>query len=183
MLEPNFVVGFVWSEGQVSFVYFGDFESLEAETSENLLALMNGLGRQVRRLKASQRIVEELLDGDYESQTQFNIERVLPTLMFVSGIQPHATSELQSALKSCSQIVADRFSEFQQNLTRITPRESEVYELLLAGRSATEISQQLEISANTVGKHKLAVLRKLSVSDHTTLLLQELTFSSEAADD
>ena len=47
----------------------------------------------------------------------------------------------------------------------LTPREFEVLELLITGKSNTEIAKVLELSVHTVKAHVCSILHKMSV-DH-----------------
>jgi len=42
----------------------------------------------------------------------------------------------------------------------LTPREKEIYSLILEGRSCREMALELKISINTVKKHRSAALQK-----------------------
>jgi DNA-binding CsgD family transcriptional regulator len=53
---------------------------------------------------------------------------------------------------------------------RLTPRQRETFELLLAGLSAKSISDRLEISVNTAAQYTKAVLRIFGVHSRATLL-------------
>jgi len=45
----------------------------------------------------------------------------------------------------------------------LTPREREVLQLLVEGRSAEQIADQLHVSANTVGTHRHRIMEKLDI--------------------
>ena len=49
----------------------------------------------------------------------------------------------------------------------LSPREMEVLELIVRGKSNKEIARQLGISSQTVKNHLSSILRKLSVNDRT----------------
>jgi DNA-binding NarL/FixJ family response regulator len=53
----------------------------------------------------------------------------------------------------------------ERDLDALTPRESEVLDLLVEGLSTTAIAARLGVSKNTVRTHVASVLRKLSVHD------------------
>jgi DNA-binding NarL/FixJ family response regulator len=62
--------------------------------------------------------------------------------------------------------VADRLAERQQR-GELTPRETEILELLTRGRSNKEISSALRISEDTVKSHLKTLFAKLGVQDRT----------------
>jgi len=55
-------------------------------------------------------------------------------------------------------------------LQRLTPREREVMDLLVAARSMKQISSQLEISVQTASKHRARVLEKMEVENDVELV-------------
>jgi two-component system response regulator FixJ len=55
-------------------------------------------------------------------------------------------------------------------LARLTPREREVMELLIAGKTSKEIAAALNVSARTVEGHRRMVLSKMNVSSATHLV-------------
>ena len=68
-----------------------------------------------------------------------------------------------------------RKDELQQTLARLTPRERDILDHLLAGGTAREIAATLAISARTVEAHRAHIMEKFGVSripDLLRLLLQ-----------
>lgn len=55
----------------------------------------------------------------------------------------------------------------------LTPRESEVYQLLLLGHSNLAIAKSLGISVNTVKTHVSRILNEFNVPDRTELIRQQ----------
>jgi DNA-binding NarL/FixJ family response regulator len=52
---------------------------------------------------------------------------------------------------------------------RLSPRESEVLSMILAGRRLKEIAAKLDISVKTVTTHRSRLLRKLGIEDNLGL--------------
>lgn len=75
-------------------------------------------------------------------------------------LQPAARQELLAELREERRNSKEAFAPF----ATLTPRESDVLEALLAGRSADEIAHQEVVSVATVRSHIQAVLRKLGVN-------------------
>lgn len=70
-----------------------------------------------------------------------------------------------------------RKDELQQTLERLTPRERDILDHLLAGGTAREIAATLGISARTVEAHRAHIMEKFGVSripDLLRLLLQPM---------
>ena len=61
--------------------------------------------------------------------------------------------------------------DIDQRIARLTPREREVMDLLVAGRSMKQIAGQLQISVPTCSKHRAKVLEKLDVDNDVRLAL------------
>ena len=57
-----------------------------------------------------------------------------------------------------------------KQLTRLTPREREVMEMLVAGNTSKEIAAAMNISVRTVEGHRRMVLSKMNVSSATQLV-------------
>ena len=60
----------------------------------------------------------------------------------------------------------DKFAGFNQ----LSEREKEVFQLVLAGLSSRDISQQLKISSKTADKHRARIFKKTGVKNSTQLL-------------
>jgi len=65
----------------------------------------------------------------------------------------------------------------------LSPRENEVFELLLKGRTAKEIAEELFISPNTARNHRQRTFQKLGVRSHVALLVRFLTPPSDSGSD
>jgi PAS domain S-box-containing protein len=60
-------------------------------------------------------------------------------------------------------ILGEEIDDFQNNLTKLTPRELDVCELIRAGHSTKEIAEQLHLSSETVHKHRQSIRKKLQI--------------------
>ncbi len=63
--------------------------------------------------------------------------------------------------------------DFEILLSQLSPRETEVYDLLLQGQENKQIALRLKIAASTVEKHRMVVVRKMEVQSVTHLLVQK----------
>ncbi len=60
--------------------------------------------------------------------------------------------------------------DIDDRVTRLTPREREIMDLLVNGHSMKQISGKLEISLPTCSKHRASVLEKLEVENEVQLV-------------
>jgi two-component system, LuxR family, response regulator FixJ len=61
-------------------------------------------------------------------------------------------------------------ADIEDRVSRLTPRESEVMELLVTGHSMKQIAPELQISLPTCSKHRASVLEKLDVENDVQLV-------------
>src|SRR3990172_12370316 len=64
---------------------------------------------------------------------------------------------------------ADR-SRVEERLNRLTPREYEVYEIMVKGNSSRQIAGELGLSYKTIESHRSQILRKMEVSSVSQLI-------------
>lgn len=55
--------------------------------------------------------------------------------------------------------------EYQDSPKQLTKREFEVLNLIVTGKSNTEIAKELSISSHTIKAHVCSILHKMSVED------------------
>ena len=60
-------------------------------------------------------------------------------------------------------------ADIDDRVSRLTPREREVMDLLVAGQSMKQIGSKLQISLPTCSKHRSSVLEKLEVENDVQL--------------
>lgn len=65
-------------------------------------------------------------------------------------------------------------SQFQNCIRKLTPREHQVYELMLNCKSIKDISFNLGISTSTVEQHRTSIFYKLGVQSHAELIFVTL---------
>ncbi len=71
---------------------------------------------------------------------------------------------------------------FRQRLAMLTPREREVLDLVVAGRSSKQIAQALAISEKTVEVHRSHIMKKLDVGGVAELVRKVTLVEQEAGD-
>ena len=84
---------------------------------------------------------------------------------------PMQKAELLSMVESLSAMPLSSMSMAPEKSThqRLSPRESEVMNMILGGRRLKEIAAQLDISVKTVTTHRSRLLRKLGLEDNLGL--------------
>ena len=60
-------------------------------------------------------------------------------------------------------------SEFAARVGELTPREKAVFDMLIVGRSLKEIASALNITVQTVWRHRDSLLRKMNVANDVEL--------------
>ena len=68
------------------------------------------------------------------------------------------------------QLAGDYGGDEQVLHERLSPREFEVFGMLIAGRSVTEIASELSLSVKTVSTHRTRILEKLGVRNTAELI-------------
>jgi PAS domain S-box-containing protein len=71
-------------------------------------------------------------------------------------------ASLESGVES---IVGSDVDRYRDNLTKLTPRELDICELIKKGYSSKEIAASLSVSVQTVHKHRQVIRRKLQLSN------------------
>lgn len=65
---------------------------------------------------------------------------------------------------------AERYAAVRGHLARLTPRESEVLEMLLKGKTSKDIANALDLSVRTVEGHRRMVFMKMDVTSASELV-------------
>ena len=82
-------------------------------------------------------------------------------------LRPKDISLLESSLNS---IVGKEINVFRKNLTKLSPRELDICELIREGKSSKEISSVLNLSNLTIHKHRESIRTKLQLKNRSTNL-------------
>jgi len=70
----------------------------------------------------------------------------------------------------CQHREANRKTELVRHVERLSSRQREVFDLLVAGESSKQIARELNIGEKTVAKHRAAVLEKMQVDSVVELV-------------
>ena len=139
---------------------------------------MNGLALQKRLLEIGCRMPAIVMTGhgDVESAREAFRAQAVDFLE-----KPIDRAKLMNAIEEAfirqtvTQGDESQRSEFDRLLARLTPREKEVMELVVAGRHNREIAEALDISVRTVEVHKARLMTKLQVEGVPDLVRLSLT--------
>jgi DNA-binding CsgD family transcriptional regulator len=93
-----------------------------------------------------------------------------------AGAEDYDSSKLADSLAKGT--VCNQVAERQSTLT---PRESEVMELMLTGKSQKQIAAELHVSIQTAAKHRAKVLEKLKVANDVELLRLTLSLDTPSS--
>ncbi len=142
---------------------------------------MNGLALQRKLLEigCTMPVIVMTAHGDVESSREAFRAHAVDFLE-----KPIDHSKLMRAIDEAFLILAathdkkKRNAESERLLARLTAREREVMELIVAGRHNKEIAEMLEISVRTVEVHKSRIMTKLEVDGVSGLVRLSLTAHS-----
>lgn len=90
--------------------------------------------------------------------------------------KPHKPETLSAAIESAIGKARDRSDSFEsirearQRLRVLTPRESEIVDAIVAGRTTKQIAEVLGVSQRTIDAHRAAILQKLNISSAADLI-------------
>ena len=73
-------------------------------------------------------------------------------------------------------------AEIEQRLARLTPREREVMDMLIAGKANKMVAYELGISSRTVEIHRARIMQKMQADSVPELVQVALTFGASHQD-
>jgi DNA-binding CsgD family transcriptional regulator len=86
-----------------------------------------------------------------------------------SRTRPHGTDQIGFTLQSFIAQDLPSVDKIRERLSRLTPREHEIAELLACGESCKQIARRLEIAPKTVDNHRTAILDQMGANNPTKL--------------
>jgi FixJ family two-component response regulator len=92
------------------------------------------------------------------------LQKPAPPKLLLERIRAAIDSDRQARAVTTERTVV------MERLARLTPREREVMELLIAGKTSKEIAVAMNVSVRTVEGHRRMVLSKMDVSSATQLV-------------
>ena len=85
-------------------------------------------------------------------------------------IKPIDIDELKETLLRLQKHITTPYSTIIENNTTLSPREIEVLELVLQGKTSQEIAESLYVSKSTVDSHRKNILKKTGASSISDLM-------------
>jgi two-component system, LuxR family, response regulator FixJ len=95
--------------------------------------------------------------------------------------KPIENDDLKARVKRCiaahaqRRQASDEGDRYQRGLAQLTPREQEVLELMLTGKTSKVIAKELDISHRTIEIHRARVMEKMQVETLAELVRMELS--------
>jgi PAS domain S-box-containing protein len=78
--------------------------------------------------------------------------------------------ELDLLQRGLDEVTGQNIDQFKNNMSKLTPRELDILEMIRSGRSSKQIADALDLSSQTVHKHRQSIRRKLQI-DHREINL------------
>ena len=131
------------------------------------------LERERQELTEKNIALKQILDhieqekAEFRKETSARIEKVLkPVLAKLKDgngrLNKKEVAQLENGINS---IVGADVDRYQENLTKLTPRELDICDLIKKGYSSKEIAAYLDVSVQTVHKHRQLIRRKLQLNN------------------
>jgi PAS domain S-box-containing protein len=124
--------------------------------------------REVNRKNTALNEVLKHLEQDkavYRHEVSANLENLIRPLIVrlekgTVELRPDDIDEIRLGL---SRILGEEIDDFQNNLSKLTPRELDISEMIKKGMSTKEIASTLDLSPETVHKHRQSIRKKLQI--------------------
>jgi PAS domain S-box-containing protein len=101
----------------------------------------------------------------YRHEVSTNLDNLLRPL--ISRLEDGATAlkpdDIDRVRQGLTRILGEEIDDFQGNLSRLTPRELDIAEMIRNGMSTKEIAADLDLSTETVHKHRQSIRKKLQI--------------------
>jgi DNA-binding CsgD family transcriptional regulator len=145
---------------------------------EELRKASEQLQREHQELIARNETLRETLDHLQEDKSRYRHElssRIdnllrLAIARFRANLGQLNAEDASILEQRLGMITSHEGEGFEDNLSKLSPRESEVCRLIQQGSSSREIAQSLGLSPETVNKHRQSIRRKLQI-DHREINL------------
>jgi len=72
--------------------------------------------------------------------------------------------------RGLDEVTGEDIDQFKKNVAKLTPRELDILEMIRAGQSSKQIAEALDLSSQTVHKHRQSIRRKLQIDHRDTNL-------------
>ena len=78
--------------------------------------------------------------------------------------------EVDVLQRGLDEVFGRDIDQFKNNISKLTPREFDILQMIRSGRSSKQIADALDLSSQTVHKHRQSIRRKLQI-DHREINL------------
>ena len=78
--------------------------------------------------------------------------------------------DVDGLVRGLDEITGKYIDEYRNNVSKLTPRELDILDMIRTGRSSKQIADALGLSSQTVHKHRQSIRRKLQL-DHREINL------------
>lgn len=149
----------------------------QKEAEEKLRELSETLRReQVEYVRKSVSLnevlqhIEEQKEG-YRHEIASSVDNLLrPMLRKLREQGRLDRREVDLLQRGLDEVTGRVIDQFKNNMSKLTPRELDILEMIRAGDSSKQIAEALDLSSQTVHKHRQSIRRKLQI-DHREINL------------
>ncbi len=180
LLEPKFELVGIVEDGRALLAAAEELQP-DVIVADISMPLLNGIEavRQIKRTNKKIKVVFLTMHPDV-TYAASAFEAGASGYVLKHSAPSELTTAIQSALRGktyVTPLIAGELMQFykartdqRDELTRLTPRQREVLQLLAEGRSAKEIATILNISARTVEFHKYRIMDDLGITSGAELV-------------
>src|SRR5688572_18985788 len=149
----------------------------QREAEEKLRDLSETLRREqvdfVRKNVALNEVLQhiEREKQSYRHEIASNVDNLLrPMLRKLREQGRLDRREVDLLQRGLDEVTGRDIDQFKNNVRKLTPRELDILEMIRNGRSSKQIAEALDLSSQTVHKHRQSIRRKLQI-DHREINL------------
>ncbi len=112
----------------------------------------------------------------YRHEVSANLENLLRPVIdrLEKGAAALKPDDIDKVRVGLSRILGEEIDDFQNNLSRLSPRELDISEMIKKGMSTKEIASGLDLSPETVHKHRQSIRKKLQIDSRGVSLASYL---------
>lgn len=149
----------------------------QKEQDEKLRELSDTLRREqvdfVRKNVALNEVLQHIEQEKqvYRHEIASNVDNLLrPMLRRLREQGRLDRREVDLLQRGLDEVTGRDIDQYKNNVSKLTPRELDILEMIRAGRSSKQIADALDLSSQTVHKHRQSIRRKLQI-DHREINL------------
>ena len=107
----------------------------------------------------------------YRHEIAANVDNLLrPMLRKLSDQGRLERRDIEFLQRSLDEVTGRHIDQYRNNVSKLTPRELDILEMIRVGRSSKQIADALGLSSQTIHKHRQSIRRKLQI-DHREINL------------